>query len=127
MNSKGADQPAHLHSLISTFVVHFLKRIISKLVSYKLLMFQLVSIAEQTGLSLTLSEIPQNRFSNVSRSILYLYLATTDTCQLPLIQKITNKDTILYIFIYKYTNVHLFRSKIVHIPKFKCVLMSQLG
>ena len=28
-NNKGADQPAHVHSLISTFVLHLLESIIS--------------------------------------------------------------------------------------------------
>ena len=31
LNNKGADQPAHLHSLISDFVIRLLKSIISKL------------------------------------------------------------------------------------------------
>ena len=38
-NNKGADQPAHVRSLISAFVVHFLKSIIAKLASYKILSF----------------------------------------------------------------------------------------
>ena len=30
-NNTGADQPVHLHSLISAFVIHFLECIISRL------------------------------------------------------------------------------------------------
>ena len=35
-NNKGADQPAHLRSLISAFVIHLLESIISKLVTSKI-------------------------------------------------------------------------------------------
>ena len=48
-NDKGADQPAHPHSLISTFVVRCLDRII-RLVSISKIS---VSVTEQAGLSLT--------------------------------------------------------------------------
>ena len=34
-NNKGADQPVHLHSLISVFVIRFLESIKSKLASSK--------------------------------------------------------------------------------------------
>ena len=34
-NNTDADQPAHLHSLISAFVIRFLERIISKLATIK--------------------------------------------------------------------------------------------
>ena len=30
-NNKGADQHAHLHSVISNFIIHFLERMIAKL------------------------------------------------------------------------------------------------
>ena len=52
MNNKGADQPAHLRSIVSTFVVHLLDSITSKLASCKISIFLLVSVAEQVGLSL---------------------------------------------------------------------------
>ena len=38
-NNKGADQPAHPRSLISTFVIHFLESIISKLATCKISIF----------------------------------------------------------------------------------------
>ena len=38
-NNKSADQPAHLHRLISTFVVHFLESMISKLASGEIKFF----------------------------------------------------------------------------------------
>ena len=48
-NNKGVDQLAHLHSLINAFVIHFLESTISKLVSSKIALFYLVSVAEQAG------------------------------------------------------------------------------
>ena len=56
-NNKGADQPVHLHSLISAFVIRYLDSIIAKLDTSKVLRFCLkVYIAEQACLSLTWSE-----------------------------------------------------------------------
>ena len=53
-NNKGADQPAW-RSLISTFVVRCLDRIIPILAIAKISRLLLVSVAEQAGLSLTWS------------------------------------------------------------------------
>ena len=47
---KGADQPAHLCSLISIFVVHSLDRVISLVPIVALLLLLLTSIAEQASL-----------------------------------------------------------------------------
>ena len=59
----GADQlPAHSGSLISAFVIYFLKRIISKLALSKISIFYLVSVGEQAGLKLTLQETPKTGF-----------------------------------------------------------------
>ena len=52
-NNKGADQPAHPCRLISTFVICFLESIIFTLITSEISTFQLVSVAEETGLSLT--------------------------------------------------------------------------
>ena len=61
-NNKGTDQPVHPRSLISAFVVRFLDSIIP-LVSISIISsLQLVSIAEQAGLSLTLSQTPNIGF-----------------------------------------------------------------
>ena len=49
-------QSGHQRSLINAFVIPFLKSIISKLATSKISIFLLVSVAEQTGLNLTLSE-----------------------------------------------------------------------
>ena len=54
-NNKGADQPAHPRSLISTFVVRCLDSMIFILALSKVSKFQLASVAEQTGLNLTFS------------------------------------------------------------------------
>ena len=61
-NNKGADQPAHPRSLISAYVFRFLKTIISKLATCKFSTFYVVSVAEQAGLNLALSETPKTGF-----------------------------------------------------------------
>ena len=55
-NNKGAEQPAHLRSLISAFVIRLLESIISKHATSQVLIFELIYVAEETGLSLALSE-----------------------------------------------------------------------
>ena len=50
MNNKGADQPAHQQSLISAFVIPLLE------------IFLLVSVAEETSLSLILLKTPKTSF-----------------------------------------------------------------
>ena len=62
-NNKGADQPAHPRSLISTFVVRCLDSIIS-LVSISEIssLLLLASVAVQAGLSLTWSKTPKTGF-----------------------------------------------------------------
>ena len=59
MNNKGADQPAHPCRLISDFVIPFLECIVSKLATGEITISLLVSVAEETGLSLPLSETPK--------------------------------------------------------------------
>ena len=61
-NNTGADQPAHSRSLICTFVIRFLKSIISELALSEISIFYLVSVAEQAGLKLTLSETLKTGF-----------------------------------------------------------------
>ena len=62
-NSKGADQPAHPCSLISTFVVRSLDSIIPILDTSGISRLQqLASVAEQAGSSLTWSKIPKTGF-----------------------------------------------------------------
>ena len=61
-NNKGADQPVHPHSLISTFVVRCLDCIIPLLAKSKISGPQLVSEAEQADLSLTWSQTPKTGF-----------------------------------------------------------------
>ena len=60
-NNKGADQPAHPHSLISNFVICFLKAI-SRLATNETSIFLLACKAEETGLRLTLSETQKTGF-----------------------------------------------------------------
>ena len=51
-----------LRSLISAFVIHLLKSIISRLATSEISLFYLVSVVEETGLSLALSETPKTSF-----------------------------------------------------------------
>ena len=63
-NNKGADQPAHLHSLISAFVVRCLDSLIPILAMSKVSRLWLLPIAKQACLSLTWSQIPEDIFSS---------------------------------------------------------------
>ena len=69
-NNKGADQPVHMRSLISAFVIRVMESIKSRLARGKISIFYLVFVAEQAGLSITLSEIPKTGFV-VTQSNLY--------------------------------------------------------
>ena len=62
MNNKGADKPARMPNLISTFVIHLLLSMISELATSEISIFMLVSVAEQAGLNLTLSETTKTGF-----------------------------------------------------------------
>ena len=61
-NNKGTDQPAHPRSLISTFVVRCLDRIIPILAKSKISRLCLASVAEHAGLSLTWSQTQKTGF-----------------------------------------------------------------
>ena len=63
-NNKDADQPAHLCSLISAFVVHCLHSVMSLVSVTKISSLILASVAEQASLSLTWSETPEDTFSH---------------------------------------------------------------
>ena len=62
-NNKGADQPAHPRSLISTFVVRCLDSIMPLVSISEISRLKLVAVAEQTGLSHTRSKISEDTFS----------------------------------------------------------------
>ena len=64
-NNKGADQPAHLRSLISAFVVRFLDCIISLDSIAEISRLLLASVAVQAGLCLAWSETPEDTFCRV--------------------------------------------------------------
>ena len=64
-NTKGADQPAHLCSLVCDFVVRYLANIMAKLDTCTILIFSLVSVAGLAGLS-----NPEDRFSFVEDHII---------------------------------------------------------
>ena len=61
-NNKGADQPAHPRSLTSAFIVCCLDSIVSILAISIISRLQLVSVAEQAGLSLTWSQTSKTGF-----------------------------------------------------------------
>ena len=61
-NNKGADQPAHSRSLISTFVIRCLDSIIPLVSICEISSLKLVSEALQPGLSLTWSQTPKTGF-----------------------------------------------------------------
>ena len=63
-NNKGANAPAHPHSLISSFVVRCLDNMICILATCisKVSRFKLGSVAEQAGLNITWSKIPKDTF-----------------------------------------------------------------
>ena len=63
VNNKGADQPAHLRSLISTFVVHCLNNIIPLVSISEISGLYLASVVGQAGLSLIWSQTSEDRFS----------------------------------------------------------------
>ena len=52
-NNKGADQPAHLRSLISAFVIRYQDSLLGMVAIGKILRLLLGSVDEQAGLSLT--------------------------------------------------------------------------
>ena len=60
--NKGADQPVHPHSLISALIARLFERIISKLATIKISLFYLVSVAEETCLSLIFLETQKTGF-----------------------------------------------------------------
>ena len=53
---------AHPRSLFSALVKSFLESIVCKLAAGEISMFQLVSVAEETGLKLALSDTPKTGF-----------------------------------------------------------------
>ena len=62
-NNKGADQPAHPRSPISTLVIRCLDSIMGILALSKVSRSYLASVAEQAGLNLTWSNISEATFS----------------------------------------------------------------
>ena len=73
MNNKGADQSAHSRSLIIACVIRVLESTISKLATSEISFFQLVSVAEETGLSLAFSENPEGRFCRVEAHMMQAF------------------------------------------------------
>ena len=61
-NNKGTEQPAHLRSLISSFVVCCLDSIISVVSISEISSLNLASVAVQAGLRLTWSQTPKMGF-----------------------------------------------------------------
>ena len=72
-NNTGADQPAHPRSLISACPIRFLESTIFNPASGKISIFWLVSVAEETGLKLALSETPKTGFLAMWPNLYYLF------------------------------------------------------
>ena len=70
-NNKGADQPAHPRSLISTFVIGLLESTISKLATSEISIFKLVFVAWETSLSLAFVRNPEDRFCGVEAQFIF--------------------------------------------------------
>ena len=71
-NNKGADQLAHLRSLISAFAIYFLNSIISKLAPSKISLFYPVSVAEKVGFGMIFSETLKTGF--VASMLIYIHV-----------------------------------------------------
>ena len=71
-NNKGADQPAHLRSLISAFVVCCLDSVMSLVSVTKISSFMLASVDEQAGSCLAWSKTPEDTFCRVVAHLFYL-------------------------------------------------------
>ena len=85
--TKGADQTAHPHSLISAFVVHCLDSIISLDSIAELSRLKLASVAVQAGLCLAWSETPEDTFCRVVAHIVYFLTNKTFINMLSLITR----------------------------------------
>ena len=73
-NNKGADQLAHLCSLISAFAIHKLNRIVFKLAPSEISLFYLVSVAGKAGFGMILSETLKTGF--VASMTIYIHVNT---------------------------------------------------
>ena len=62
VNNKAADQPAHLRTLVSVFVIYILESIRSNITACEISIFLVLSVANKTGLSLALLETLKTRF-----------------------------------------------------------------
>ena len=82
-NNKGEDQPAHPRSLISAFVVRCLDSVISLVSVTKNSSLVLAYVAEQTSLSLTWSETPEDTFRRVVPKMKSLGSSTITTAASP--------------------------------------------
>ena len=72
-NNKGLDQPVHLHSLISAFLVCCLDSIIPLVSRSEISSLKLSSEAEQVGLNPDWSQIPEDMFSHDMAQIMHAY------------------------------------------------------
>ena len=71
-NNKGAEQ--RIHSLISAFVIRLLQRKISEPALKEILIFKLVSVAEQIGLNMNCSETLKTGFLAMSLMSLIIHV-----------------------------------------------------
>ena len=77
-NNKGADQPAHPHSLIKAFFINLVSILTPSLETRYISIFYVVSLAEQICLSLTLSEILKTGFLAIRAHIVCICVSDKD-------------------------------------------------
>ena len=71
VNNKGADQPAHPCSLISTSVIRCLDSVIPLGTISKISSLYVVCVAEEASLSLTWVQTPEDRISRDGAHVLF--------------------------------------------------------
>ena len=118
--NKGADQPAHLRSLISAFVIHWLESIISRLATSEITIFYLVSVYEQAGSNLTLSETLK---TGLHDSTNYMSIAGPAAPWLEKILKISARSTCPYC-VPKSNNLHWKQSKFLLVLQHEVLVMA---
>ena len=83
-NNKGADQPAHLRCLISTFVVRCLDSIIPLVSTSKISSLYIASVAAQSGLYCALpGRKPRRQVFSCRGSLVFLALFSFSSCPAP--------------------------------------------
>ena len=106
--NKGADQPAHPRSLISSFVVRRLSSIISLVSIFEISSLYLASVAAQAGLSLPWSQTPKTGFLVTWLVALYIIVIYCYGRQTGQTFGKPNYPFYHFIYIYIYIYIYIF-------------------